>query len=467
VDALTAHYIARELATEWRGARIKTLTVSHEKRAVVVAAAGLAVEFDFSRGTASRLSEDPGRQAAWAGWVIRDVVAPTDERRIELSLAREGKFRGSAERSASLALSFRPTARGAALRDGARVLASFGSLGPAAGSPRPELTDDDVRTAAAAGDTVTLMRGRWVSPAIARWLLSDPLAAVERYRLICSLPPARPTRCGDEVLPLPVCAGGEPVPALLASRPPDGTPSSGSDDRTTRARRRMERELARAEEAPRLREAAERLSTGADGPAPSSVLLSDGAFEIAVERGETAHHAAQRLFRRARAMERALERLPQRIARLEAAPGDVRAARPSPAPRVRARKVARPFREYRSSGGLAIWVGRGAASNDQLTFREATPDDVWLHARGVSGAHVVLRWPHATPPPARDLEEAATLAAWHSRARGSTVVAVDWTRRRHVRKPRQAAPGSVVAQQTKTVFVRPTALAERRLRPEA
>jgi predicted ribosome quality control (RQC) complex YloA/Tae2 family protein len=111
-------------------------------------------------------------------------------------------------------------------------------------------------------------------------------------------------------------------------------------------------------------------------------------------------------------------------------------------------------------------VGRGARSNDQLTFRESSPSDVWLHARDAAGAHVVLRWQRDEPPPARDLEEAALLAAWHSRARGSALVPVDWTRRKYVRKPRGARAGLVTMTRGETVFVRPTAAAERRLRAE-
>ncbi len=130
----------------------------------------------------------------------------------------------------------------------------------------------------------------------------------------------------------------------------------------------------------------------------------------------------------------------------------------------RHRARARPFRTYRSSGGLEIWVGRGAASNDALTFHESSPRDVWLHARDSAGAHVILRWTRDEPPPARDLEEAAILAAWHSKSRGSALVPVDWTRRRYVRKPRGGAPGLALVQQSKTIFVKPDERVERRLR---
>ena len=109
-------------------------------------------------------------------------------------------------------------------------------------------------------------------------------------------------------------------------------------------------------------------------------------------------------------------------------------------------------------------VGRGARANDELTYEIAKPDDVWLHARDVTGAHVVMRWSQDGAPPARDLHEAAALAAWYSRARGSVVVPVDWTRRRHVRRARGGPPGRALVERAETVMARPSAELERRLR---
>lgn len=124
-----------------------------------------------------------------------------------------------------------------------------------------------------------------------------------------------------------------------------------------------------------------------------------------------------------------------------------------------------PFRRYRTSGGLEVRVGRSRRANDVLTFRHSSPDDIWLHARDVGGAHVVLRWGDAVAnPPHRDLAEAAVLAALHSRARTSGTVAVDWTRRKYVRKPRKAAPGAVVPERVKTIFVEPDEAVEKRLK---
>jgi predicted ribosome quality control (RQC) complex YloA/Tae2 family protein len=122
-----------------------------------------------------------------------------------------------------------------------------------------------------------------------------------------------------------------------------------------------------------------------------------------------------------------------------------------------------PYRRFRSSGGLEIRVGRGARQNDDLTFRHSAPQDVWLHARHSSGAHVILRWTGPGNPPSRDLEEAAVLAALHSKARTSSSVPVDWTLRKHVRKPRGAAAGSVVPDRVRTIFVRPEATLPDRL----
>ncbi len=114
-----------------------------------------------------------------------------------------------------------------------------------------------------------------------------------------------------------------------------------------------------------------------------------------------------------------------------------------------------PYRRYQTSGGLEVRVGRGSKANDQLTFKHSAPNDVWLHARHSAGAHVVLRWTDKDSPPARDLEEAAILAALHSRARNSGSVPVDWTRRKYVRKPRKSPPGLVQLERAKTLFVEP------------
>jgi predicted ribosome quality control (RQC) complex YloA/Tae2 family protein len=114
---------------------------------------------------------------------------------------------------------------------------------------------------------------------------------------------------------------------------------------------------------------------------------------------------------------------------------------------------ARPL-QVESPDGWEIWVGRGSRQNDELTFRRARPSDWWLHARGVPGAHVVVRDRGGEVPP-RTLQRAAELAAYYSRARGEASVAVDATRRRYVRRIPGAAPGLVTYTHEQTLRATP------------
>ncbi|CAN95419.1 fibronectin/fibrinogen-binding protein,putative [Sorangium cellulosum So ce56] len=123
----------------------------------------------------------------------------------------------------------------------------------------------------------------------------------------------------------------------------------------------------------------------------------------------------------------------------------LRAGRPAPR---------RPFHAYRSASGAAILVGRGAEDNDALTTKHARPHDLWLHAKGVTGSHVVVPLAKGASCPADVLVDAATLAAHFSDARGEAVCEVSYVQRRYVRKPRGAAPGAVVFDREKVIAVR-------------
>lgn len=116
--------------------------------------------------------------------------------------------------------------------------------------------------------------------------------------------------------------------------------------------------------------------------------------------------------------------------------------RPSVAPRSAARNARAPLRIERPSGAR-IFVGRSPRENVEVTFRIARPDDLWFHARGIPGSHVILQPPPGTAPEAADLDCAADYAALHSRARNAPRVEVDFTERKNVRKQRDAAPGMV------------------------
>jgi hypothetical protein len=469
VDSLTAHYLARELDARWRGRRIETCALDRTKRAVTVAVTGAGVEIDLAAPDVRVVerAERPPR-GTLDGWTITGVSAPIDDRRLEIRFEKPGKFRGSIARHATLDVSLVPSARGAVLRsESGRVLASVGHKLPPPAAPRPVLTAAHVESAVRRGDLDALLSGRWVGQRAARWLLEAPDQAASRYADICSLPPARPSRCGDVVVPLALCADAQPVSSLIEPEPRATEPwRAPRAAQRQRALARMRQELERAQRASLVRAAADKLIALGEVRCPETIDLDDGTvMPLDAQPGTRAIEMAERLYGEVRSMERALARLPARIAALEAGDAPGRQGRTPRRARTRpstARKL--PFRTYRSSGGLDIWVGRGAASNDALTFGEASPADVWLHARSASGAHVVLRWQRDEAPPARDLEEAAQLAAWHSKARGSTVVPVDWTRKKYVRKPRGGAPGLALVSRAKTIFVRPSAEVERRLR---
>src|SRR5438132_273303 len=96
---------------------------------------------------------------------------------------------------------------------------------------------------------------------------------------------------------------------------------------------------------------------------------------------------------------------------------------------------------------------RSARDNDALTLRVAHGNDLWLHARGVQGAHVIVPGAGESPD-ARTLADAALLALHFSSARGQDGAEVAWTRRKHVRKPKGAAPGSVFVTQEKVLRIR-------------
>ena len=116
-------------------------------------------------------------------------------------------------------------------------------------------------------------------------------------------------------------------------------------------------------------------------------------------------------------------------------------------------KRPQPLR-FRSSDGLEILVGRNNRQNEHLTFKAANPDDIWLHVKDIPGSHVIIK-AQGMEPPAATLEEAALLAAYYSKGRTGHNVAVDYTARKHVRKPRGAKPGMVIYDHHRTIFVSP------------
>jgi len=107
---------------------------------------------------------------------------------------------------------------------------------------------------------------------------------------------------------------------------------------------------------------------------------------------------------------------------------------------------------YKSSEGITIYVGRNNTQNDYITNKLARPTDTWMHTKDIPGSHVVI---HSSEYGDATLAEAANLAAYYSKAKQSSMVPVDYTFVRHVRKPSGAKPGFVIYEKQKTLFVTP------------
>jgi len=258
---------------------------------------------------------------------------------------------------------------------------------------------------------------------------------------------------------------------------------------STRLARRadaMADELAHASRADRYERYGHLLMASAAGEGPGRDrivlpdLLGDGApVEIALDPARSAVENAQRFYARARETREARARAEARWADTAAAAeraaallSDLRTLSDGAAldawrraheaalvPFLRA-EVADderlPYRRFVLAGGWEARVGRGAHDNATLTARHAGPHDLWLHARGVPGSHVILRRPSKTAVPGRDVvEAAAALAAYYSRARTQALVPVIVTERKYVRPVKGGAPGLVRVEREDVLMVTP------------
>ncbi len=105
--------------------------------------------------------------------------------------------------------------------------------------------------------------------------------------------------------------------------------------------------------------------------------------------------------------------------------------------------TSKPF-HYISSDGFHMYVGKNNFQNDELTFKFATGNDWWFHAKKMPGSHVVVKLGNAEELPDRTFEEAARLAAYYSKGREQEKVEIDYIQKKHVKKPAGGKPGFVV-----------------------
>lgn len=188
---------------------------------------------------------------------------------------------------------------------------------------------------------------------------------------------------------------------------------------------------------------------------------------------------AQELFKKSKRLRRGLDVAPARLNAVEAELAELCRAREEcandapdelatklevlgvsiTAPKEEARKRRQsgarlPYRKFVTVDGSAVLVGRSAAENDRLTLRVARPHDLWLHARGVTGAHVIVQLAKGRSCSPETLVDAATLAAHFSDLRAESIVDVLYTPRRFVHKRKASASGAVTLGREKVIAVR-------------
>jgi len=215
-------------------------------------------------------------------------------------------------------------------------------------------------------------------------------------------------------------------------------------------------------------------------------------IRIELDPRKSATELAQDLFKKSKRLKRGLDVGPERLDAVETEIAELirtrdRLGEDSPselamklealgvaiaAPKEEARKRRQagarlPYREFVTVDGSSVLVGRGAADNDRLTLRVARPHDLWLHARGVTGAHVIVRLAKGKSCSPETLVDAATLAAHFSDLRGETIVDVLYTPRRFVHKRKGSPVGSVTLGSEKVIALRiETGRVERLLKSE-
>ena len=193
-------------------------------------------------------------------------------------------------------------------------------------------------------------------------------------------------------------------------------------------------------------------------------LYGEGEVEISLDPALDAVENANRYYARARRREEVLERLEEREPQLLDAKKEVErllervaAAPQAELEQLLAADVKRAERpavgtRFHTHSGFEVLVGRNSRENEFLTHRLAHSQDLWFHVQGYPGSHTILR-NQGREVPFPDVLEAAQIAAYHSKARGSSSVAVDYTPVKSVWKPKGSKAGSVYFSGQKTVFV--------------
>jgi predicted ribosome quality control (RQC) complex YloA/Tae2 family protein len=115
-----------------------------------------------------------------------------------------------------------------------------------------------------------------------------------------------------------------------------------------------------------------------------------------------------------------------------------------------------PFRVFTVAGGFQVWAGKSGENNDLLSTRHTAKNDLWFHARGVGGSHVVLKVGTGKGEVSKQaIEQAAAIAAYYCKMKKSKLVPVAMCEGKYVRKPKGVPAGTVTLEREKTLFVEP------------
>jgi predicted ribosome quality control (RQC) complex YloA/Tae2 family protein len=257
-------------------------------------------------------------------------------------------------------------------------------------------------------------------------------------------------------------------------------------ERLTRRRDALAQSLPTEQEVEQLRTSGELVLAYASQVEPGQRILkaesAEGVVEIPLDPKLSAVENAQRYFRQYHRAKDSAARIPPLLEAAEAEvqyadqmlndlelaenrgeidaviaaareAGFLPTARPAAKPSGAAKGAAGEPRVFQSRDGFTILVGRNAHQNEDVTFRRAQPEDLWLHAREAAGAHVVIL-KRGREIPESTIREAGQLAAYYSQARGDSRVDVIVTERRHVRRARGGRTGMVTVRNARTLSVR-------------
>ncbi len=120
-----------------------------------------------------------------------------------------------------------------------------------------------------------------------------------------------------------------------------------------------------------------------------------------------------------------------------------------------AQSAPKPYTEF-IIDGYSVWVGRNAKHNDELTLKHAWKEDLWLHAKDVSGSHVVIKQQSGKTTPKNVIEKAAALAAYYSKRKTDTLCPVIVTPKKYVRKRKGDPAGAVIVEKEDVILVKPS-----------